>query len=51
MAASEDMVLIHAFVLNISVETGTQNNYSTILYMVIERLTLSETLQPEINCE
>lgn len=42
-AAHEDMVLIHAFVLHISVEFGTQNNYCTILYIINERLALSET--------
>lgn len=44
-AAHEDMVLICAFVLNISVETGRQNNYSTIWDLLSERPALSETLQ------
>lgn len=32
-AAREDMVLIHAFVLNISVKFGTQNNFTALYYM------------------
>lgn len=50
-AVHEDMVLIHAFVLHISVEFGTQNNYCTILYIINERLALSETLQTGIKSE
>lgn len=45
------MVLIYAFVLKNSVETGMQNNYSTILYLPNERRALSETLQTGKKCE
>lgn len=44
-------MLIYAFVLKNSVETGMQNNYSTTLYLVNERQALSETLQTGKKCE